>query len=140
MRTIYALLATLLLTATAYAAPNGTLAAATAPAPTGGNSGLLTWTPGSNCGVNGVTCGANVYACTGVCTVGSGTWVKLTTTPIANDTGSYTDSAVTVGIRSYYVTDVATGNGWSNTESGASNVATVTFPVPPPTSLVGSHN
>jgi hypothetical protein len=127
----------LLLAGHAQAASNlhaqSNAATATSPAFT-----PLSWTPSTAC-VSPVTCTFDVYRCIGTCTITSGTWTLITSG--AADTGAYTDSTVGgIGVASYYVTDLATGNGWSATPSAGSNVATVTFPVPAPTGLAAAAN
>jgi hypothetical protein len=114
-----------------------------------GSAISLTWKAGSACGatINGsaITCKANVYQCIGACAYPAATgqtWSQIATG--ITESGAYTVAAPpTAGALSYLVTDLATGNGWNGTstgiatgsESGASNIATLTFQPPSPTGL-----
>jgi hypothetical protein len=113
MKTKLALLATLLVLCLPVWAKTPLGAQAT---PTGA---VLSWTASTTAGST-----VNVYRCAGAgCTP-----TKLTTGVVA--AGPYTDTTVTAGAYSYYVTAVVNG-----AESGPSNTATVTISPNPPTGL-----
>ena len=101
----------------------------------------LKWSPSTSCAATGVTCYGTVYRSLANCaTVAACAWTPLTTAsapaPVA---GPYTDSTVptTATVASYYVTNTATGGGWTNQESTASNIAVVTFQQAPPAAPTG---
>ena len=106
-----------------------------------GPSVSLTWTASTAC-VSPVSCTTNVYRAQGqACpaSASSGTWTLISTG--VTESGAYTDTNPgTVGANCYYVTDVATGEGWVKQESGVSNLWQATFPVPAPGKLVGKTN
>ena len=111
-----------------------------------GSPVALTWTPSVSCAISGVTCFGTVYRSLAACaTVAACTWTALTTAAAPAPTaGPYTDSSVptTATVASYYVTNTATGNGWTNQESTASNIAVATFqqaPPAPPTGLTATN-
>jgi hypothetical protein len=101
------------------------LAHAGALAGQAGSSGItLSWTASTTAGGT-----VNVYRCIGAsCT----TFTQLTTGITA--AGPYTDSSVTAGAYSYYVTSVVNG-----AESIASNTATISVLPQPPTGLVAKN-
>lgn len=124
----------------AFAAPKPALSGAMGQGSTGPTV-VLSWTASASCAAP-VSCTANVYraqaqACPANGATAGVTWTKIASAVV--EAGSYTDANPgNVGASCYYVTDVATGNGWVNTESGASNTWQATFPVTPPGKLAGS--
>ncbi len=125
--------------------PHAVLQAAVSSAPPG-TPVALKWTGSGSCSISGVTCYGTVYRSLANCaSVAACAWTPLTTAsapaPVA---GPYTDSTVptTATVASYYVTNTATGNGWTNQESTASNIAVATFqqaPPAPPTGLTATN-
>lgn len=100
--------------------PKATLGAAQAP---GSSFVSLSWTASTTVGST-----VNVYRCAGAsCT----TFTKLTTGIVA--AGPYSDTSVTAGAYSYYVTAVVNG-----VESAPSNTATVSVSPQPPTGLTAT--
>lgn len=135
------LLAILLLAPlSAFAAPRPALSGAMGQT-SSGPSVSLTWTASTSC-VAPVSCKVNVYRASGQACPAGGATAGASWTLIGAgvaESGGYTDANPgAVGASCYYVTDVATGEGWANTESGASNTWQATFPVAPPGKLAGS--
>lgn len=104
-----------------------------AQAPTGNlppHQATVSWTNGVDPAGDTLT-GSNVYRCPGTCTLTSGTFANLTSTPLSASTLSYVDKAVTESSTySYCVTNLVTLST-GPFETPCSSVVSATIPKAP---------